>query len=50
MKAGRERDYIIIGAGSAGCPLAARLNHDPNVCVALLEAGGLERARRELLA
>ena len=36
-------DYVIVGAGSAGCTLANRLTEDPTVSVLLLEYGGSDK-------
>jgi choline dehydrogenase/4-pyridoxate dehydrogenase len=37
-------DYVIVGAGSAGCTLANRLTEDPEVRVLIIEAGGADRS------
>ncbi|MEQ1931078.1 MAG: GMC family oxidoreductase N-terminal domain-containing protein, partial [Parvularculaceae bacterium] len=37
-----EFDYVIVGAGSAGCVLANRLTENPKISVCLLEAGGAD--------
>lgn len=36
-------NYVVVGAGTAGCVLAARLSEDPNVSVLLVEAGAKDR-------
>ena len=42
----RAFDYVIVGAGSAGCVLAAKLSGNGRHTVALLEAAGVDPTRR----
>ena len=39
-----EFDYVVVGAGSAGCALAARLSEDASTTVCLLESGGPDKS------
>ena len=42
---GQLHDYVVVGAGSAGCALARRLSDEPDVSVALLEARAVQGQR-----
>ena len=44
MTAVQSFDYVVVGAGSAGCVLAYRLSEDPSISVALIEAGPEDRS------
>lgn len=41
---GTKFDYVIVGAGAAGCIVASRLSEDPRINVLLVEAGGSDRS------
>ena len=43
MQSDASFDYVIVGAGTAGCVLAGRLAEDPATRICLIEAGGRDR-------
>jgi len=43
MASSQRYDYLVVGAGAAGCAVAARLSEDPTNRVMLIEAGGFDR-------
>ena len=40
----KQYDYVIVGAGSAGCVLANRLSENPKISIAVIEAGPLNNS------
>ena len=50
MSDAKTFDYVIVGAGSAGCTLTHRLSEDPDVRVLVLEAGGWDTLPATLIA